>query len=89
MAITTQAAALVSSTVARMQGIRLKHFTSNSSVITDHSHIWIENSVGSAGTITNATAIRIPDFTSGTNNTAILLGTTTAPAGNWAIYPYK
>jgi len=39
-----------------------------------------------AGTLTNQLGVVVDGFTSGVNNTKVLLGTTTAPTGNWCIY---
>lgn len=39
-----------------------------------------------AGTVTSQAGVNVSGFTKGTNNTEILLGTTTIPSGNFGIY---
>ncbi len=49
-------------------------------VLIDNAH------KGSGGTITGQSGVTIAGLTSGTNNTHLLLGTTTIPTGNYSIY---
>ena len=63
-------------------------FGSNTGTVTNATGIHISNSVVGTGpvTITNQAGLKIAPLSGATNNTALVLGTTSIPAGNFGIY---
>jgi len=64
---------------------RLRPEVNAGGTITTATGLAVLDIVG-AGTVTNQTGVVVAELTKGTNNTSILLGTTTVPAGDWCIY---
>ncbi len=55
-------------------------------LITNFRGFWQRNTSIGAGTLTNSIGVNVESLANGTNNTELLLGTATAPSGNYAIY---
>ena len=77
-------------TVTNASAINLIPVTSFSNsisgTVTKCTGAFISNSAKASLTITNQVGVNISALTSGTNNTAILMGTNTAPTGNFGLY---
>ena len=77
-------------TVTNASAINLIPVTSFSNsisgTVTKCTGAFISNSSKASLTITNQIGVNISALTSGTNNTAILMGTNTAPTGNFGLY---
>lgn len=83
--------ALTCGTITDTVGIRVYGVTSFSNTltntITNSRGLYVHQSTKTASqTITNQVGLNVEALTNATNNTAILLGTTTIPSGNFAIY---
>jgi hypothetical protein len=83
--------ALTCGTITDTVGIRVYGVSSFSNTltntITNSRGLYIHQSTKTASqTITNQVGLNVEALSIATNNTAILLGTTTIPSGNWGIY---
>lgn len=63
---------------------QLGHFSPGATIT--NSYLFKENTPGTLGVSTNFAGIALRDRTNATNNTNLLIGTTTIPAGNFSIY---
>jgi hypothetical protein len=77
-------------TVTNAVGIRSMGFNSFSNALTpictNSRAFYAHNTAKGTATLTNQVGLNVEALTSATNNTAILLGTTSIPSGNFAIY---
>lgn len=74
-----------SGTVTNLTGGQFVAWTQGGT-ITNVRGILVSNAVSGSPTITNKTGITIDQATGATNNTNLLIGTTTIPAGTFSIY---
>nr|DAL04211.1 MAG TPA: Right handed beta helix region [Crassvirales sp.] len=75
------------SNVAAIHAIPVTSFSNSiSGTITTARGILIPNSSKGSLTMTNQVGLNIAALSAGTNNTALLMGTNTAPSGNFGIY---
>ena len=77
-------------TVANATGIQTSGTSSFSNsisgTVTTARGMLVNNSLKASLTITNQVGINVAALSSGTNNTALLMGTNTVPSGNFGIY---
>ena len=76
-----------SGALAEVNGLRISNTAQNGSIITNLYDLRINNaSVTGGSSITSYAGIAIAALTSATNNTHLLLGTTTIPSGTYGAY---
>ncbi len=83
--VQTNGAAVGTITSARVYDAKVSAFTSGT-ITSGYNFYGGGSSKSGAGVITSFANMALVDSTSATNNTNVLIGTATIPAGNYAIY---